>query len=177
MTNPIRLSGALNMISTNGDGPQLLTEAAEFVNALAQMGVTLIVEINLRPFEAAPAKQEWDLTPHPPKPAPTIVAAHDIPAPTVDPTPAGPAAPEYPLMHALENGETSWRKLSRDERRQVAAQMLRFMQAPSAGRGMSQGQYEKDKPEWMPGAQGLWNLFGHMNWVEMLKRAWDGSLT
>jgi hypothetical protein len=33
---PITITGALSMVSANGDAPQLLTQAAEFLNALAQ---------------------------------------------------------------------------------------------------------------------------------------------
>ena len=43
---PITITGALSMVSTNGDGAQLLTEAAEFLNALAQMGVQMAVVTN-----------------------------------------------------------------------------------------------------------------------------------
>jgi hypothetical protein len=63
---PIIITGALTMTSLNGDGPQLLTEAAEFLSALAQMGVQMAVEINLRPQAAEKASAPVLLNPGPP---------------------------------------------------------------------------------------------------------------
>lgn len=51
----ITLAGRLELQSTNGDGALLLSEAAQFVNALAQMGVQLGVRVALAPVEAAPS--------------------------------------------------------------------------------------------------------------------------
>ena len=112
---PITITGALTMTSLNGDGPQLLTEAAEFLNALAQMGVQMAVEINLRPVAPEPATY----TP----PARIVEHVSDsgeeratIGAPPfsagepANPTPAAPAHPDAPLLLL------PWRKLDKEQR-------------------------------------------------------------
>ena len=129
--SPITMSGSLTMLSTNGDGPQLLTEAAEFLNALAQMGVQMAVEINLRPVSAEKASAPLMLMPSPPvdlvlrtpQPLPeppvrrgsaddiTLYEGHPSLAP-VDPTPAAPAQPEEPRPLLL----LPWRKLDKEQR-------------------------------------------------------------
>ena len=112
---PIQITGAFSMTSNNGDGPQLLTEAAEFLQALAAMGVAMAVEINLRPVAPEPATY----TP----PARIVEHVSDsgaflatIGAPPfsagepANPTPAAPAHPDAPLLLL------PWRKLDKEQR-------------------------------------------------------------
>ncbi len=95
----IQVTGALSFVSRNGDGPQLLTEAAEFLNALAQLGVQMAVEINLRPVSAPAYTTPAHIVEHVADSGAFLAAISNPPfvAPA-NPTPAAPAQPEEPPL-------------------------------------------------------------------------------
>ena len=176
----ITITGALTMLSNNGDGPQLLTEAAEFLNALAQMGVKMAVEINLRPVGAE--KPE----PPPTYTTPAHVVEHvadtadDItlheghpslaPAP-VDFTPAAPAQPDAPQWdltpHAahLRGEAPEWRKLSREQRTALLNVEGRTL-AKQLGRAPTMVEWDANRPNEYPSASGVSKYLG-MGWIQI----------
>ena len=158
---PITITGALSMISTNGDGAQLLTEAAEFLNALAQMGVQMAVEINLRPIGSEKAAAPVLLNPGPPVDLVlrTQEPAYPAPAP-MDPPPAAPAQPEEP--------PTTWRKLNQYQRMNLASRALCDLR-DGLGEKLTQAEYREMKPDWMPGPETLISLFG-TSWAQIWER-------
>ncbi len=82
------------------------------------------------------------------------------------------------LQQGLDEGVLSWRRLSRAQRKRVAAHVLRGMQAADDGRRkLRQAEYRRRKPKWMPGTPSLWELFDYQAWDQIVKQAWDGSLT
>lgn len=108
----ISFTGAFALQSSNGDAGQVLTEAAEFVNALAQMGVSLSVRVEFAPVDAAPA--------------PAVHVNGSKPTPPANPTPAAPLATDEPLppsplaperLAALNSGEIRFRDLNRSPSR------------------------------------------------------------
>jgi hypothetical protein len=145
---PITITGALTMLSNNGDGPQLLTDAAEFLNALAQMGVQMAVEINLRPVGAPPVDVVLR-TPAQPQPAP------------VDPTPAAPAQPAAP--------QTLWRNLSREQRTALLHMEGRHL-AKALGRAPTMTDWDAAKPGEYPTASGVAKYL-EVGWTQ-LAAAW-----
>lgn len=201
----ITLAGRLELQSNNGDGAQLLTEAAEFVNALAQMGVQLGVRIALAPVEEAPSpfqRVENDLgskTIHArpvldsvtlpaagaaqrpynkddgrtfdtvPAVASAAAAAAVVEPPLeeeaeANPQPAAPARPDEPqhsfstfehaLMQELDAGSRNFRPLPRPQRYELALLVGREM-AAHLGYPPSMGEWNRQKPFWMPSASGL----------------------
>lgn len=192
---PITITGALTMLSTNGDGPQLLTEAAEFLNALAQMGVQMAVEINLRPVGAEkPAPPPVLLNPGPPVdlvlrppqplPAPparrgsaddiTLYAGHPSLAP-VDPTPAAPAQPEEPQWdltpHPVRSSSATnheLRKLSREQRAELQHAYGRKL-ARQLGHPPTMAEWDAHKPADLPTASALPKTLG-IPWTTLAAR-------
>lgn len=175
MTHSITLAGRLTMQSTNGDGPQLLTEAAEFVNALAQMGVTVGVRIELAPVDASPTAA--------PQPAP-VPAALSVPAPltpaanpqTARPQLAGPGAPkkgrpytvgslaptpdQWPdVLAELESSKRLFRTLTNDARRECLTSHGQSLTA-ALGHAPSMAEWDAHKRHWMPLASGLTKIPG-----------------
>jgi len=143
---PITITGALTMTSLNGDGAQLLTEAAEFLNALAQMGVQMAVEINLRPVGAAPERISPAEQPTPAQPEP--------PAPA-NPTPAAPAQPEEPRPLLL----LPWRKLDKEQRHALLHMEGRRL-AKALRHPPTMAEWDTYKPAEYPTASALPKTFG-----------------
>ena len=179
--SPITMSGSLTTLSTNGDGPQLLTEAAEFLNALAQMGVQMAVEINLRPVGAETASAHTRAAvgwlAHPVStgqqpPTTLAVGATDpalvlrtpgtvtVAAAPVDPTPAAPAQPDapqwnltpHPVRSSAANPE--WRKLSREQRHNLLHVEGRML-ARKLGHAPTMAEWDAHKPAEYPTASAL----------------------
>ena len=164
---PIQITGALTMLSTNGDGPQLLTEAAEFLNALAQMGVQMGVEIHLRPVAPEPATY----TP----PARIVEHVADsgeeratIGAPPfsagepANPTPAAPAQPDAPLLLL------PWRKLDKEQRHALLHMEGRRL-AKALRHPPTMAEWDTYKPAEYPTASALPKTFGE-TWATL---AWS----
>ncbi len=160
---PITMSGSLTMLSTNGDGPQLLTEAAEFLNALAQMGVQMAVEINLRPVgvetASTPARAPVGWLSHPvstgPQPPTTLAVG------STNPTPAAPAQPEEPQWdltpHPVRSSSATnpeWRKLSREQRHALLHAEGRLL-TKRLGHMLTMAEWDARKPAEYPTASGL----------------------
>ena len=164
---PITITGALTMTSLNGDGPQLLTEAAEFLNALAQMGVQMAVEINLRPVGAEkPAPPpSTESQPEPPVRRGsaddiTLYAGHPSLAP-VNPTPAAPSEsvePQWNLTpHPVRGNNATnpeWRKLSREQRHNLLHVEGRMV-ARKLGHAPTMAEWDAHKPAEYPTASAL----------------------
>ncbi len=163
----LQINGALTMLSTNGDGPQLLTEAAEFLNALAQMGVQMGVEIHLRPVAPEPATY----TP----PARIVEHVSDsgaflatIGAPPfsagepANPTPAAPAQPDAPQWnltpHPVRSSSSAtnpeWRKLSREQRHNLLHVEGRML-ARKLGHAPTMAEWDASRPADYPTASAL----------------------
>lgn len=161
---PITITGALTMLSNNGDGPQLLTEAAEFLNALAQLGVQMAVEINLRPVSAPPelsaAANLPPMLPQQPVDVVLRTPAQPQPAP-VDPTPAAPAQPAAP--------QTLWRNLSREQRTALLHMEGRHL-AKALGRAPTMMDWDAAKPGEYPTASGVAKYL-EVGWTQ-LAAAW-----
>ncbi len=168
---PITITGALTMTSLNGDGPQLLTEAAEFLNALAQMGVQMAVEINLRPVAPEPATY----TP----PARIVEHVSDsgaflatIGAPPfsagepANPTPAAPAHPDAPLLLL------PWRKLDKEQRHALLHMEGRRL-AKALGHPPTMSEWDASRPADYPTASALPKSFG-TTWYK-LAQSWAGA--
>ena len=164
----ITMSGSLTMLSTNGDGPQLLTEAAEFLNALAQMGVQMAVEINLRPQaieKAAILTQPpvgW--LSHPvstgPQPPATLAVG------STNPTPAAPAHPDAPLLLL------PWRKLDKEQRHALLHMEGRRL-AKALGHPPTMSEWDASRPADYPTASALPKSFG-TTWYK-LAQSWAGA--
>ena len=197
--NPITITGALSMVSTNGDGAQLLTEAAEFLNALAQMGVQLAVEINLRPVAPATAQEIVVVAPAPytapatlnDKPAPSLSAAiargsadditlyegHPSLAP-VDPALAAPAQPDAPQWDLtphtvrLRSDAPEWRKLSREQRMSLI-RLEGCELARTLGHAPTMVEWDVNRPAEYPSASGV-SKFLNMGWIP-LTASWAQS--
>ena len=134
----ITIAGALTMTSTNGDASQLLTEAAEFVAALAQMGVLMGVEISLRPVVAGSTPEIPDNSvARQPEPQSTP------PAPA-NPTPAAPAQPDDPLP---------WAQMSKAQKIAAVHGSGRAM-TRAFGRRPTQKEWDAVKPHDYPAASG-----------------------
>lgn len=171
----ITLTGNLNMISTNGDGPQMLTEAAEFVAALAQMGVVVGVEINLRPVA-------------PPAPLSTakVVKTEELAPPANPQTPslkeagarpdlsASMSRDEQRLFDALSSGEVSWRKLSESDRISMIA-ALGCSMTLYLGRPVKMGDWDSLRPTWAPSVSALPMTYAE-SW-KALADQWSVELT
>ena len=158
----IQITGALTMLSTNGDGPQLLTEAAEFLNALAQMGVQMAVEINLRPV-GVPAGLSQSANFPPVLPQQPVDLVLRAPAP-VDPTPAAPAQPEEPRPLLL----LPWCKLDKEQRHALLHMEGRRL-AKALRHPPTMAEWDTYKPAEYPTASALPKTFGE-TWATL---AWS----
>jgi hypothetical protein len=168
MTHPITIAGSLTMHSSNGDGAQLLTEAAEFLNALAQMGVTLGVRIELASVAASPAvvPPVGVMLPVLRTDANGSVLPYDKDAgrtfdsePVANPTPAAPAQPDEPptleaIRLRLDRGEMLFRDVPRPTRYQLVLETGRS-RATDLGYPPGMAMWDQLKPTWMPTAGGL----------------------
>ncbi len=127
----IAMTGALSMISTNGDGAQLLAEAAAFVTALAALNVPMAVEIQLRPLSVAGL-------------------------PTLDPTPAVRSKPEGPLL----DDYIPWSsQMTRNERKAAVLITGRAI-TQHLGHGLSMGEWDANRPMGYPPAKNLPKTYG-----------------
>ncbi len=151
---PITITGALTMLSNNGDGAQLLTEAAEFLNALAQLGVQMAVEINLRPVA-----QVATVPAHFPNVAPEFDQR-----PERDPVPFPPAARAQPAAP-----QTLWRNLSREQRTALLHMEGRHL-AKALGRAPTMTDWDAAKPGEYPTASGVAKYL-EVGWTQ-LAAAW-----
>lgn len=140
--NPISLTGNLSLVSTNGDGPQLLTGAAEFVAALAAMGVMVGVEINLRP---AGEPRTRNLEPKPRKP------------------------PGYARANDWQTEQTGWRNYSQAERRARFEAVVRNL-AAELGRPPTQAEYNERRPRSLPTATAIMTTLYDEPWKTVMRR-------
>lgn len=193
MTARMQVSGNLTMISINGDGLQLLTEAAEFVEALARMGVTMDVEINLRPTAGdTEAPTGWPVNHAQGKAsAPTtdvqVEERVEIGAGmVVDPTTAAPTPADEPRTWNLEpkarkaSGEKrnsdsqaaqkGWRRLPQDERRRRFEAVVRNL-TDTLGGPPTQAEYNESKPDNLPTATAIVTSLYDVSWKEIVSRS------
>jgi hypothetical protein len=190
---PITIAGFLYMASTNGDGPQLLTETAEFVSALAQIGVALAVEITLRPIDSqpappavahvvAPVQTPVQTTPRSsaadapdtiyvsPAEARVLAAAFATPAPEpqhapLDPTPAASAPPNAPQR------QPAWSDLSKPQRANVV-DALGLHLTQSLGHPPSMAEWNARKPQDWPGAKSIGTTYAPDTLWRTLQARW-----
>lgn len=166
--NHVTVTSETKLISTNGDGPMVLENAATLYAALSALGAVPIVEIVIRT----------------PVPTHKIFSAADLPALVLtvngakaaqDVRPATPAEVEQatitpdPTPAAAQPAETSWRKMTPDQRQDAALRYLNGLYV-RLGHAPTQMEYHAAKPEWMPTATPLVALFG-MSWPDLVRKA------
>jgi hypothetical protein len=122
----------MTFVSQNGDGPDLIAKIAEFVSALASIGITVGVEISLRCVT-----QERN----------SVVPALEINAPEHGNFP--PAAPAQPAAP-----QTLWRNLSREQRTALLHMEGRHL-AKALGRAPTMMDWDAAKPGEYPTASGV----------------------
>lgn len=67
-------------------------------------------------------------------------------------------------LTALENGETTWRRIRKDIRLELVQAVL--IQDTGSGKAMTMGEFDRLRPAWMPGSMGLPTTFG-CAWSEL----------
>jgi len=170
--NPISLTGNLSLWSTNGDGPQLLKQAAEFVQALAAMGVMVGVEINLRPVvDGAPAPLAPLAPAVPPAPTnPTTAAPSATGEPrtwNLEPKPRKP--PGYARANDWQTEQTGWRNHSQAERRARFEAVVRNL-AAELGRPPTQAEYNERRPRSLATATAIMTTLYDEPWKTVMRR-------
>jgi hypothetical protein len=170
---PITITGALTMTSLNGDGPQLLTEAAEFLNALAQMGVQMAVEINLRPVGAEKPEPPTYTTPaqvveHVADSGAFLAGNPPFTLAPVDPTPAAPAQPDAPQRIS------PWLHLNREQRAALIDMEGRTL-AKTLGHAPTMAEWDALKPQDYPAASGVAKTYSQDRSWQTLAASWSQS--
>lgn len=151
----ITTTGTMTFISTNGDGPQLLTEVAEFLSAFAQMGVMLAVEVSIKPVMSAS------------KPAAlTNITSEQIEQIEQNPTPAAPRA------RASSGGE--WRGLSREQRAQRIHEEGRLL-TMQLGHAPNMSEWDQHRMMSLPKASGVAKVYAADGSWATLQAQWNQS--